>query len=77
MALGADHAGSTLRALHIVVEASRLSECQIEIVDSALLRSGEDVVVDIGDVADTASLVPQVAQTALQNVVGDVCGGVT
>ncbi len=45
-------------------------------MNPAPFRRGEDVVVDICDVADTTSLVPQVAKTALQHVVGDVCGRV-
>ena len=37
----------------------------------------QDVVVDVGDVAHTPGLVPAVAQTTLQHVVGDVGGGMT
>ena len=62
--------------LHVLVEAGRLGGRQVEVVDAELARLAEDRVVDVGDVAHAARLVAEVAQAALEHVVGDVHGGV-
>ena len=61
---------------HVVVEAGRLVEGQVEIVDPPPGGCGQDVVVDVGDVAHAAGLAAHVPQPPLQHVVGDVGGGV-
>src|SRR5690606_41472266 len=61
---------------HVVLEAGRLGGRQVEVVDAQLARLAEDVVVDVGDVADAPGLVAPVAQPPLQDVVGQVGGRV-
>ena len=54
---------------------ARVSGGKVEVVHTELTGFGQYRVVDIGDVADAAGLVPKVAQPPLQDVVGDVGGG--
>ena len=61
---------------HVVVEAGRLRERQVQVVDPPAVRRGQDVVVDIGDVAYAAGLAAHVPQPPLQHVVGDAGGRV-
>ena len=62
--------------LHVGVEAGHLLGRQVEVVHAELAGLAQDVVVDVGDVADALGLVAQVPQPALQHVVGQVGGGV-
>ena len=55
---------------HVIVESRQLACGQIEIVHAKLLRSAEDVVIDIGDVAHATRLVADIPQPTLQDVVG-------
>jgi len=61
---------------HVGVEAGGLLGRQIEVVHTELTGLAQDVVVDIGDVAHALGRVPEVPQPSLQDVVGDVGGGV-
>ena len=61
---------------HVRVEAGHLLGGQVEVVDAELARLAQDVVVDVGDVADALRFVAEVAQAPLQDVVGDVHRGV-
>ncbi len=65
-------AGQHVQCLHVAVEARHLTCGEIEIVDTELARLGQQRIVDVSDVADTASVVAEVAQAALQHVVDDV-----
>ena len=56
----------------LLVEAGHLLRGQVEVVDAELAGLAEDAVVDVGDVADALRLVAEVAQAALQHVVGHV-----
>jgi hypothetical protein len=62
---------------HVGVEAGDLLGGQVEVVDTELTGLAEDVVVDIGHVAHTTGLVPEVSQTPLEDVEGQVDLGVT
>ena len=57
---------------HVGVEAGDLLGRQVEVVDAELAGLAQDVVVDVGDVAHAARLVPEVAQPPLEDVEGQV-----
>ena len=61
---------------HVELKARRLVVGEVHEVDAELARLAQDVVVDVGDVAHAMGLVAEVAQAALDDVVGDVGGGV-
>ena len=61
---------------HVAVEARHLGFGELEVRDTELARLGQDRVVDVGDVADHAHLVPEILQAADQQVVGEVRRGV-
>jgi hypothetical protein len=61
---------------HVVVEAGGLGRGEVQVVDAQLPRLAQQVVVDVGDVADRLGVVPAVPQPALQHVVGEVQRGV-
>ena len=61
---------------HVGVETGHLLSGQVQVVDAELAGFAEDVVVDVGDVADTLRLVPTIPQPALEDVVGEVRRGV-
>ena len=73
---GLAEAGQQLERLHVIVEASDLAGGKVEIVDPKLPRLAEEVVIDVGDVADAAGFVAPVPQAPLEDVVGQVGGGV-
>ena len=75
VARGSDH-GQEAEGRHVGVEAGHLLGRQVEVVDAELAGLAQDVVVDVGDVAHAAGLVAQVAQAALEDVEGQVDGGV-
>ena len=64
--------GRTSSASMSRVEAGHLGGGQVEVVHAELAGLGEERVVDVGDVAHAARVVAEVAQPALQHVVGDV-----
>ena len=70
-ARGDDGDRECVERLHVALEAGLLAGREIEVVDAELAGLGEQRVVDVGDVADTAHRVAQVDQAALQHVVGD------
>ena len=76
VALGSDQAGISPERGHVGVEAADLLGGQVEEVDAELACLAEDVVVDVGDVADTSGLVAEVAQPPLEDVEGQVHLGV-
>ena len=76
VARGSLHDGQQVERLHVVVEAGHLGRGEVEVVHAELAGLAEDRVVDVGDVAHAAGLVAEVAQPPLQDVVGDVDGGV-
>src|SRR4029453_258375 len=53
---------------HVVVEAGGLGRGQVQVVDAQLPRLAQQVVVDVGDVADRLGVVPAVPQPGLQHV---------
>ena len=61
---------------HVGVEAGHLLGGQVEVVDAELARLAQDVVVDVGDVADAPGLVAEVPEPPLQDVEGQVDRGV-
>ena len=62
--------------LHVGVEAGDLTGREVEVVHAELARLTQDVVVDVGYVADAKRLVAEVPQPPLQHVVGQVDRGV-
>ena len=76
VARGSLHDAQQAERLHVVVEAGRLGGGQVEVVHAELAGLAEDRVVDVGDVAHAARLVAEVAEPALEHVVGDVDRGV-
>ena len=69
-------AGEQSEAGHVGLEAGGLGRRQVQVVHAQLAGLAQDVVVDVGEVADTAGLVAAVPQAALEDVVGQVGGGV-
>ena len=65
-----------VEAIHVGVEAGQLGRREVEVVHAELAGLGQDAVVDVGDVADAPRVVAEVAQASLQDVVGQVGGGV-
>ena len=57
---------------HVGIEPSGFGCSEIEVVHAQLASFAQKIVIDIGDVANTARFMAKVAQAALQNVVGDV-----
>ena len=71
-AVGGEHAEGS----HVGLEPGRLLGGQLQVGNSQLTGLAEEVVVDIGDVADTQRAMADVAKAALQDVVQHVGGGV-
>ncbi len=61
---------------HVGVEAVHLLGRQVEVVHAQLPGLAQDVVVDVGHVPHALGVVTEVAKPALQDVVGQVGGGV-
>ena len=61
---------------HVALEPRQLLGREVQVVDAQLARLAQDVVVDVGDVANAVRLVTGVAQSALQDVEGQVDEGV-
>ena len=66
-----------LERVHVAVETSHLRLGQLEVRNTELARLRQDRVVDIGDVAHVAHLVPELLQPADQDVVREVGRRVT
>ncbi len=73
--LGED--GEQVDELHVALEGDHLFGGQVQIVDAQLASLAQDVVVDVGDVANAVHLVTEVDQSARQHVKGEVDVGVT
>ena len=58
--------------LHVAVEAGDLFGGQIKVVDAEFASFAQEVVVDVGDIANAPRLVTEVTQPALQDVEGEV-----
>ena len=69
--------GQQPEGAHVGLEARGLGGRQVEVVHAELAGLAQDVVVDVGDVAHAPGLVAAVAETTLEDVVGEVGGGVT
>ena len=76
VARGSLTTGQQVERGHVVVEPGRLGRREVEVVDAELAGLAQDVVVDVGDVAHALRVVAAVAQAALEDVVGEVRGGV-
>ncbi len=76
VALGSENAGRRPEGGHVGVEAADLLGRQVQVVHAQLPGLAEDVVVHVGDVAHALGLVAEIAKPALQDVVGQVGGGV-
>ena len=72
VARGSLQRGEHVERRHVVVEAGDLGGGQVEVVHAELAGLAQQVVVDVGDVAHAAGLVAEVAEAALQHVVGEV-----
>ena len=54
-----------------LVDPRHLLGGEVEVVDAELAGPAEDAVVDVGDVAHALRVVAEIAQAALQHVVGE------
>ena len=76
VALGSDHAGIRPSAAMSASNRRISSAARSRIVDPELPGLAQDVVVDVGDVADAPGLVAEVAEPALEDVEGQIDLGV-
>ena len=76
VARGSLKAGSRPRAFMSASKRAISSAARSRKLHAELAGLAQDVVVDVGDVAHALGVVAQVAQPALQHVVGQVGGGV-
>ena len=72
VARGSDHDRKQAQGGHVAVEPGDLLGGQVEVVHAELAGLAQDVVVDVGDVAHAARVVPEVAQPPLEDVEGQV-----
>ena len=77
VALGSENAGRRPQGGHVGVEPADLLGRQVQVVHTQLPGLAQDVVVHVGHVAHALGVVAEVAQAALQDVVGQIGGGVT
>ena len=77
VARGSLQHGSTFSAFMSLSKRATSRRGQVEVVHAELLRLAQQRVVDVGDVAHAARVVAEIAEAALQHVVGDVDRRVT
>ncbi len=76
VARGSLQRGQQAERGHVGLEAGGLGRGQVQVVHAQLAGLAQDVVVDVGQVPHAAGLVAPVPEAALEDVVGQVGGGV-